>query len=142
MRMVGITGGIGAGKSALLEELAGLGARTVDADTVVHDLYGPGGSLAESLVQRWGPDVRAVDGSVNRPAVAERVFAAPDELAWLNSLVHPLVQARIRAVRSIMSRLPRVQLAPTTRAPASSSAPTHVSTGSPIMVKKPFLVLE
>ncbi len=92
---IGVTGGIGAGKTAVLRSLAELGAQTVDADDVVHFLYGPGRPGQKAVLERWGERVLAPDGSVDRAALADIVFSAPGELRWLNGVIHPMVQDRI-----------------------------------------------
>ena len=95
-RTVGVTGGIGAGKTAVLQQLAELGASTVDADAVVHGLYRTDSDVRRAVASRWGAAVTGPGGSINCAAVAERVFADRAELDWLNGLVHPLVKQRIR----------------------------------------------
>lgn len=95
---IGVTGGIGAGKTAVLRLLAELGAETVDADDVVHSLYEPGRPGRDAARERWGERVLAPDGSVNRAVLAEIVFAAPGELRWLNGVIHPMVQDRIASL--------------------------------------------
>jgi dephospho-CoA kinase len=93
---IGITGGIGAGKTAVLHELQSLGRRTLDSDALVHALYRPRSPVTEQLKARWGSVVIDADGSVNRRLVAERVFQDPAELAWLNQLIHPQIRELIR----------------------------------------------
>ncbi len=93
--LIGVTGGIGAGKSTVLAYLDRLGCRTLDSDAVVHRLYQAGGELASRLRARWGAAVMQADGAVDRQAVASRVFAAPAELRWLNETVHPAVKLAI-----------------------------------------------
>jgi dephospho-CoA kinase len=90
---VGLTGGMGAGKSTALAALERLGAATISSDAVVHELYA-GEQLRAAVVGRWGPEV-APGGVVDRSAVAERAFASPDERAWLEGLLWPLVGARV-----------------------------------------------
>ena len=90
---IGLTGGIAAGKSEALAALDRLGAETISADSVVHELLGSE-ELRDLLVDRWGDDV-APDGVVDRTAVGERVFEKPEELAWLESQIHPRVGARL-----------------------------------------------
>jgi dephospho-CoA kinase len=90
---VGLTGGMGAGKSTALAALARLGAAVVSSDELVHELY-EGEQLREALVERWGAAV-APGGVVDRAAVAERAFASAGERAWLEGLVWPLVGARV-----------------------------------------------
>jgi dephospho-CoA kinase len=86
---IGLTGGIAAGKSEVLAALERLGAQTLSADAVVHELLGSE-LVRDQLVGRWGPDV-APGGVVDRARVGALVFDSPDELAWLESRLHPLV---------------------------------------------------
>jgi dephospho-CoA kinase len=94
---VGLTGGLGAGKSTALEALARLGAATLSTDAVVHELYASA-EVRDAIVDRWGEDV-APAGVVDRAAVAARVFAAPEERAWLEGELWPRVAARVAAWR-------------------------------------------
>jgi dephospho-CoA kinase len=94
---VGLTGGLGAGKSTALAALERLGAVTLSTDAVVHDLYGSP-DVRDAVVARWGSEV-APGGVVDRAAIARRVFAAPDERAWLEGLLWPLVGQRVAAFR-------------------------------------------
>ncbi len=95
---VGLTGGMGAGKSTALEALGRLGAATLSTDQVVHDLYGSP-EVVEAVVERWGPEV-APDGAVDRGAIARRAFADEGEREWLESLLWPLVAAEVAGFRS------------------------------------------
>ena len=90
---VGLTGAVAAGKSEAMAAFARLGAATLSSDAVTHELLG-GSEVREQLVERWGEAV-LVDGRVERARVGEIVFGRPDELAWLESVLHPLVGARI-----------------------------------------------
>ena len=90
---IGLTGGIAAGKSEALAAFERLGAETISSDAVVHELL-DSEPLLSRLAERWGAEV-APDGIVDRTKVGEIVFAAPDELAWLESQIHPLVGERI-----------------------------------------------
>ena len=99
---VGLTGGIGAGKSEALAALERLGAATISADAVVHELYADPEVVA-AVVERWGDDV-APDGTVDRSAIASRAFADPGERAWLEGLLWPRVGERIAAWREHESR--------------------------------------
>lgn len=92
---VGLTGGLGAGKSTALQALERLGAATLSTDAVVHELYGTA-ELRDAVVRRWGDGV-APDGVVDRNAVADRVFASASEREWLESKIWPLVGARVKA---------------------------------------------
>lgn len=93
MLVVGLTGGIGAGKSSVADRLARKGAAVVDADAVVREVQAPGGPAFDPIVDRFGPGVVAPDGSLDRPALAALVFADAGALADLNAIVHPLVGA-------------------------------------------------
>jgi dephospho-CoA kinase len=90
---VGLTGGMGAGKSTALRALAELGAEVISSDQVVHELY-EGDELRDAVVERFGAEV-APDGVVDRAAVARRAFASAQDRAWLESKVWPLVGARV-----------------------------------------------
>jgi dephospho-CoA kinase len=92
---IGLTGGIAAGKSEALKALARLGAATLSSDAVVHELL-ESEELRELLVERWGADV-APDSKIDRARIGEVVFADPEELTWLESQIHPLVQERTAA---------------------------------------------
>ena len=92
---VGLTGGLGAGKSTALAALGRLGAEVISSDAVVHELY-EGVQLRDAVVARFGPQV-APGGVVDRAAVAERAFATVEDRAWLEGLVWPLVGARVEA---------------------------------------------
>ena len=92
--LIGLTGGIAAGKSEALRILADLGAETVSTDGLVHELLGTA-AVRDALVDRWGPEV-APGGEIDRAAVAAVVFERRDELRWLEVLLHPLVRDRVR----------------------------------------------
>ena len=95
---VGLTGGVGSGKSTALEVLERLGAATLSTDAVVHDLYASG-EVRDAVVERFGPAV-ARDGAVDRAALAARAFATPEDRAWLEGLLWPRVGERIAAWRA------------------------------------------
>ncbi len=90
---VGLTGGLGAGKSTALAALERLGAATLSTDSVVHDLY-RSDEVRDAVVGRWGDDV-APGGVVDRAAVARQAFADPAERAWLEGLIWPRVAQRV-----------------------------------------------
>jgi dephospho-CoA kinase len=90
---IGLTGGIAAGKSEALAAFARLGAATLSSDAVVHRLLDSDDALRAALAERWGPEVMPA-GGVDRAAIGRIVFADPEQLAWLESRVHPLVGAR------------------------------------------------
>jgi dephospho-CoA kinase len=93
---VGLTGGMGAGKSTALAALQRLGAATISSDAVVHELWAGDEQLREAVIERWGPEV-APGGAIDRSAVAERAFATPEDRAWLEGLLWPRVGARVAA---------------------------------------------
>ncbi|MFZ9866607.1 MAG: dephospho-CoA kinase [Ilumatobacteraceae bacterium] len=91
MILVGLTGGIGAGKSAVSLQLASHGAIVIDADVIVRELQLPGQQVFADIVQRFGPEVVAPSGHLDRAALAARVFGDAEALADLNRIVHPAV---------------------------------------------------
>ncbi|MFN8175163.1 MAG: dephospho-CoA kinase [Solirubrobacteraceae bacterium] len=104
--VLGLTGGIGAGKSTALAALEELGAATLSSDRIVHDLYAEP-AVRDAVVGRWGPDV-APGGTVDRAAVARHAFADPRERGWLEGLLWPLVAERMARWRAgLEARRPR-----------------------------------
>ena len=95
MLVVGLTGGIGSGKSTVSALLAAKGAVVVDADAVTREVQQPGTPVFRAMVERFGPGIVAGDGTLNRAAVADIVFADPEALADLGHIVHPAVGAGI-----------------------------------------------
>ncbi|MFC9957096.1 dephospho-CoA kinase [Streptomyces nigra] len=96
MLKVGLTGGIGAGKSEVSRLLVEHGAVLIDADRIAREVVAPGTPGLAAVVEEFGEDVLAADGSLDRPRLGSIVFADPERLAVLNSIVHPLVGARSR----------------------------------------------
>lgn len=96
MLKVGLTGGIGAGKSEVSRLLVQHGAVLIDADGIAREVVAPGTAGLAAVVEAFGEDVLTADGSLDRPKLGSIVFADPDKLAVLNSIVHPLVGARSR----------------------------------------------
>ena len=96
MSLIGITGGIGAGKSTVQGILRELGVSCWDADNAVHELYQPGGEGLRRIVERWGRNVLLADGTLDRKAMAEQVFARPEKREILEKLIHPLVRQHMR----------------------------------------------
>lgn len=97
MIVVGLTGGIGSGKSTVSTLLAARGAVLVDADAIVHELQQPGMPVLGAIADRFGAGVIASDGSLDRAKLAEVAFADADSLKALNKIVHPAVQAEMAA---------------------------------------------
>jgi dephospho-CoA kinase len=91
---MGLTGGIGSGKSTVSRLMAGRGAVIVDADQIAREVVEPGTPGLAAVVDAFGPRVLAADGSLDRPALAAVVFADPDARRRLDGIVHPLVRRR------------------------------------------------
>lgn len=91
MILVGLTGGIGSGKSTVSALLAERGAVIVDADAITREVQAPGSPVLDELRSAFGDSVIAPDGSLDRPAVAAIVFNDPEALKKLNQIVHPAV---------------------------------------------------
>lgn len=102
MLFIGLTGGIGSGKSEALAAFGRLGAATLSSDAVVHDLLGTE-EVRELLAERWGDAVLS-RGEVDRDAVAQIVFNQPDELEWLERSIFPRVGERIGVWRARVER--------------------------------------
>lgn len=103
MLEVGLTGGIGAGKSTVADGLAARGAVLIDADAIVRELQEPGGRVLAAMVDHFGPGILRPDGTLDRGAVASIVFNDADELAALNSIVHPAVVEEMTARRRALA---------------------------------------
>src|SRR5581483_3509588 len=89
--VVGLTGGIGAGKSTVAALLAEQGAELIDADRLGHDVYRPGSEGFRQVVAAFGAEVVAEDGTIDRRALGARVFADPDARMRLNGIVVPAI---------------------------------------------------
>jgi dephospho-CoA kinase len=94
---VGLTGGIGAGKSEVSKRLAALGAVILDADKAAREVVEPGTPGLARVVESFGTGVLQEDGSLDRPKLGEIVFGDPEALATLNGIMHPLVHEYVRA---------------------------------------------
>jgi dephospho-CoA kinase len=88
---IGLTGGIGAGKSKVADLLVAKGAVLVDADRIAREVVVPGGPAYQPIVDRFGPGILDADGNIDRPAVAAIVFGDPEALADLNAITHPAI---------------------------------------------------
>jgi dephospho-CoA kinase len=89
--LVGLTGGVGSGKSTVARLLADRGAVVIDADVLAREVVEPGRPGYDAIVTRFGPGVVGADGRLDRPALAALVFSDPSARADLNAIVHPLV---------------------------------------------------
>lgn len=107
---LGLTGGLGAGKSTALAALERLGAEVLSTDAVVHELY-QGAQLRDTVVARFGEDV-APGGVVDRAAIARRAFAEERDRVWLEGLIWPLVGARVASwLEDARARVPEPRAA-------------------------------
>jgi dephospho-CoA kinase len=93
--VVGLTGGIGSGKTTVASMLAARGAEVIDCDALGRLVAEPGGRAYRSIIDRFGPGVVAPDGHIDRPALAAIVFSDPDALAALNAITHPAIDQEI-----------------------------------------------
>ena len=98
MLRIGLTGGIGSGKSTVAALLAARGAVVVDADRIAREVVEPGTPGLAAVVGAFGPGVLTADGALDRAALASIVFADPEARARLDGIVHPLVRARAQEV--------------------------------------------
>ena len=103
MKIIGLTGGIACGKSTVSTELRALGAAIVDADALAHELSQPYQSIYNAYVERFGREIVTVDGTLDRAAIARRVFADPAVRAEVEAIAHPIIrraaEERLRAAR-------------------------------------------
>lgn len=100
MLRVGLTGGIGAGKSEVARLLVECGAVLIDSDRIAREVVEPGTPGLAAVVEAFGAEVLAADGALDRPKLGSLVFADPGQLAALNAIVHPLVRARSHELES------------------------------------------
>lgn len=94
MKRVGLTGGIGSGKSTVARMLAKKGAFVIDADQIAREIVAPGQPALEELAKEFGTEILQPDGTLNRAALAERAFATPEATARLNAITHPRIEQR------------------------------------------------
>jgi dephospho-CoA kinase len=91
MKIIGLTGGIGSGKSTVASFLAELGAYVLDADKIGHEVLFPGQPAWQEVIQEFGKDILKPDKSIDRAKLGELVFAKPQALVRLNKIVHPRI---------------------------------------------------
>lgn len=89
---VALTGGIGSGKSTVADAFSHLGINVIDADILARQVVEPGTAALKAIADHFGPQLITAEGALNRRELRERIFANPDEKAWLNALLHPLIQ--------------------------------------------------
>jgi len=93
---VALTGGIGSGKSTVADAFAQLGIKVIDADVIARQVVEPGTPALQAIAGHFGPQMIAPDGTLNRRLLREKIFAQVEEKAWLNALLHPLIQQETR----------------------------------------------
>jgi len=103
---VAVTGGIGAGKSEALAAFQRHGAAVVSSDEIVHRLIREDDEVQDALVQRFGERIRDEAGQIDRAAIADLVFDSPEDLAWLEALLHPRVAREYLEWREQLAALP------------------------------------
>lgn len=112
MRVVGVTGGIGSGKSSFAAELAALGVPVVDADVVARRCVEPGTAALDAITARFGPEVLRADGHLDRAALAALVFADEGARRDLEAITHPCIRAGIdEELAALLASDPRPTLA-------------------------------
>jgi dephospho-CoA kinase len=108
MLMVGLTGGMACGKTHVARELHQLGCYILEADQIGHEVMRPGQPARDRIVDSFGTEILNEDSSINRVALAARVFGKPVELERLNRIVHPAVhEEETRRIREIAAKDPR-----------------------------------
>ena len=101
MFKVGLTGGIGSGKSKVADMLGAWGAAVIDTDVIAHDLTAPGGAAIEPIRRAFGADVIAENGALDRPAMRRLVFHSPEARRRLETILHPMIRAETKARASV-----------------------------------------
>ena len=102
MLTIGLTGGIGSGKSTVAKMLAELGAPSFDADKVGHEIYVPGGPAYHDVIAAFGSGIVAADGTIDRKKLGPIVFGDPAQLKRLEAIVHPRMFERMREMVALM----------------------------------------
>lgn len=98
---VALTGGIGSGKSTIANAFAALGVPIIDADVIAREVVEPGSPALEQIAQRHGPGILTEQGALNRARLRDIIFQSPAEKAWLNNLLHPLINARTQQLKAL-----------------------------------------
>lgn len=111
MAVVGLTGGIGSGKSTVARLFGALGVHWVDADDVAREVVEPGTPALEKIAEHFGQEILLPDGSLDRAALRRIVFDAPEDRTWLEGLLHPVIREELmRQLRPVNYSLPYVLL--------------------------------
>ncbi len=134
MRVIGLTGGIGSGKSTVVRRLVELGALAIDADKVGHEIYLPGTPGFAAVVAAFGKEIVAPDGTIDRKALGAKVFADANALARLNAIAHPRIADAIR------ERIERLRASGETR-PVVLEAAVLIEAGWKALVDEVWVVV-
>lgn len=111
MAIVGLTGGIGSGKSTVVRQFGELGVHWVDADDVAREVVEPGTQALKAIAEHFGSGILQSDGSLDRAELRKIVFETPDERTWLESLLHPIIREElVRQLKPENYHLPYVLL--------------------------------
>ena len=94
-RKIGLTGGIGCGKSTVLDIFKSLGCPAIDTDAICHGIYDSNNEFKEKLSLRWGKQILDSNDNIERKRIGKIVFADKEELKWLNDTIHPLIFAEV-----------------------------------------------
>ena len=93
--IVGLTGGIGSGKTTVSDMFAALGAKIIDADLIAREIVAPGTEALKAITERYGEKILLPDGQLNRAMLRGIIFKSDQDKAWLNQLTHPLIRQNI-----------------------------------------------
>jgi dephospho-CoA kinase len=107
---IGLTGGIGSGKTLVARRLRDLGAAIVDADAIAREIVAPGWPAYEGIVEAFGPSVLRADGTIDRHALGARIFADAEARRTLNALTHPHIRRRMAEEAARLSSMPEVDV--------------------------------
>lgn len=107
---IGLTGGIGSGKSLVASQFRDLGAAIVDADVIAREVVAPGGPAYDGVVRAFGPGVVRPDGTLDRKALAERMFTDPSARRQLNALTHPHIRRRMAEEVARLAAAPGIEV--------------------------------
>ncbi len=127
--IIGLTGGIGSGKSAATQIFQAMGIDVVDADLMARMVVEPGSPALQSIAEHFGQQILKPDGSLDRAALRQRIFAAPAERQWLENLLHPLIR------KEIVQRLHKAD-----SAYAILSSPLLLETGQDALTDRVLLI--
>jgi dephospho-CoA kinase len=131
--IVGLTGGIGSGKSAAAACFALLGIPVIDADVAAREVVAPGSAALREIAAHFGAQILLPEGELDRAALRQRVFAEPQQRQWLEALLHPLIRARIEAALAEAAARPEVPY-------VILSSPLLLETGQDALVDRVLLI--